>query len=139
MYMHFWPKLFTILTLGTIQTVEQAMMTGSSCRWWSGRIGRVRDYVCSICFLFFDPIWRKKSNIEEKNHEKCTKYKASKHYVRHCKIKTEKIEKSFYWVWLLSNLQDEGSKRKYFPVVVTISNNLDNSSQQYDCLVSCFV
>lgn len=137
MYMDFWPKLFTILTLGTIQTVEQAMMTGSSCRWWSRRIGRVRYYVCSICFLFFDPIWRKKSNIEEKNHEKCTKCKASKHYVRHCKIKTEKIEKAF--LLGLVAVKSSRPRRKYIPVVVTISNNLDNSSQRYDCLVSCFV
>lgn len=100
------------------------MMIGFSCWWWSRRIGWVWDYVCSICFLFFDLIWCKKFNIEEKNYEKCIKCKVFKYYVWYCKIKIEKIEKFFLLGLVVVKFLR--LRRKYILVVVIISNNLDN-------------
>lgn len=77
MAMHF--KTITIVTLGTIYTVEQAMMT-SSCSWkWSGRIGRVR--CCG--FLYCDPMGRQKSYVEQYDYSKCYKGQNPHHYMSH--------------------------------------------------------
>lgn len=69
----------TIFTVGTISTVEQAMMTGS-CSWrWRGRIG----WVWSHCFLYCNPMGRRQSHVEQNDYNECDEGKKSKHHVRH--------------------------------------------------------
>lgn len=68
-----------IFTLGTISTVEQAMMAGFDSWRWSGRIGRVRCYG----FLYCYPMGCQKSYVEQNDHNKCNKGKKSKSYPRH--------------------------------------------------------
>lgn len=110
----FLKKKNTIFTLGTIITVEQPMMTGSSSKWE----GRIICRVCGCDFLHFDPIWRRKSNMEQNNDNKWNADKTSKINIRHGDLKWKKIKPDIVLKilspgWIIQKLTTTIIKKSY--------------------------